>query len=225
MSRRKPASSRGLSIVEVAIVAAIAGMSLSLIAGLCKPMLAAQNSEAASLTGIQVIDSALYRLQSDVRQSDPNGIFICGRSGQSVSCSLASYATQPIEAQILAILTAQAGGAGPCRWDNTGRPLWSGFNIYWLAPDPAGVSTMYYAFVPANVNLGQNPAVLNADAAAAAAHAIGANDPLTIARNVTTLQSMVDVTHDRVALRLMGANTVGTSTSELTVQGDAYARN
>jgi hypothetical protein len=222
---RKPASSRGISVVEILIASTIAGMTIALIAGLCKPMLAAQHSEAASLAEIQVIDSTLYRLQRDVRQSDPNGIFVCSNQGNAVACNLASNLTVPTDAPALAILTAQVGGTGPTRWDATGRPSWCGFNVYWLTADGHGTNTLYFGFGSANVNVGADPSLLNADAAAAVTQAMAATDALTVAHDVLSLQSMVDITRDRVALRLVGQTSSGGSTNELSVQGDAYARN
>ena len=223
--RRRPASSsRGLSVVEVLVAAAIGGTAITLIACLCRPMLVAQNAEQAATDEIRVMDSTLYRLQRDVRQSDPNGIFICTRSSGSYTCDQASSFAQVTAAPYFAILSAQAGGTGPTHWDTSGRPAWSGFVVYWLVPDSNGTNALYSGFGSATIPFGQSPSILNGDVEAAVGRAVASGGE-TVAQNVLQFQSMVDIKNDRVALRLTGATTSGNSSNTLSVQGDTYARN
>jgi len=123
------------------------------------------------------------------------------------------------------VLTAQVHGSGPTRWDPTGRPSWKGFNVYWLVPDGTGTSTMYVAFGSANIAPGGSASVLNADAASAVAAALATTGADPIAHDLLHFQSMVDVNKDRVALRLVGLTTAHGASNQMTVQGDAYARN
>lgn len=199
--------------------------AIGLVIGLLRPILAAQNIEQSSTGEIQVIDAALYRLQRDVRQSDSNGIFVCASANGAVACTQASTYTSPAAAPALAVLTAEAGGNGPTRWDSTGHPLWTGFKVYWLAAGSDGDDSMYVAFEPASVSLNAEPAVLNSDAAQAVSAALGSSSPDRIADDISSLQSYADVTKDHVALRLTALTDPNNASSQLSVHGDAYARN
>ena len=141
-----------MSIPEILIATVIGISAIGLIVGLAKPMLSAQDAQQASMAEIQVMGSTLYRLQRDVRQSDPNGIFLCTSVSQSVGCVQASTYADLTDVSYFAVLTAQKNGTGPTRWDSTGRPSWSGFNVYWLAPDGNGTNTMYFAFGSARIS-------------------------------------------------------------------------
>lgn len=207
------------------IVCGIAGIVGSLVVALCRPMLSASQAEHASLQEIQTMDSTLYRMQRDARQSDPNGIFVCTGTGGTLACSPASGLAVPTNVSCLAMLTARPDGTGGAAWDSNGRPAWVGFSVYWLTADQLGTSTLMNGFGSANVAVGANPAVLNSDVIAAVNQAMTAANAETVALGIQNLQSMVDVTTDRVVLRLSGQNQTGGSTAELTVEGDAYARN
>ena len=223
---RKPASSnRGFSIPEVLTVSGIAGLVAVTIIVLTGPMLSASNAEIGSLHQIQMMDTTLYRLQREIRQSDPNGIFTCSVGSGQMSCALASDLSVPANVSYLAILTARSAGTGRTTWDGSGRPAWTGFNVYWLAPDSQGTNTLLYSFGSANVPAGPNPVILNSMVAAAAAQAVATPGATIVAENVRDVQTMVDVTHDHVTLHLAGLATYGSARSELSAQGDVYARN
>lgn len=225
MHHKRVSSNRGFSIPEVLTVSGIAGLVAVIIVVLTGPMLSASNAELGSLHQIQMMDTTLYRLQREIRQSDPNGIFTCSLSSGQMSCALASNLGVPTDVSYLAILTARSGGTGRTTWDGTGRPAWTGFNVYWLAADSQGTNTLSYNFGSANVPAGTNPAILNAVVAAAVAQAVAAPGATIVAENVQNIQTMVDVTHDHVTLHLSGLATYGSAKSELSAQGDVYARN
>lgn len=225
MLRKRDSKNRGFSIAEILIVSVIASLAIGMVVEICKPMLVAQDSEEAALAEIQIMDATLYRVQSDIRQSDPNGIFVCSDAALGIVCAQASNFATPTDATYLAILTAKTGGSGATLWDPTGRPAWTGFAIYWLAPDGTGTYTLHRGFAPAVIAIGSRPTILNADVVSAVTEAVADPTALLVSRDVARLQTMVDVTHDRVGLRLAGLSTVGNSTNELSVQGDAYARN
>ena len=226
MSRpRRASNNRGLSITETLVAAAISIAAIGLVVGLCRPILAAQDVEQRSTSEIQTVDATLYRLQRDVRQSDTNGIFICVNANAEITCTQASTYTSATDAPALAILTAEAGGSGPTRWDATGHPLWTGFKIYWLAAGNDGADTMFEAFEPASVSLNAEPSVLNSDAAQAVSAALATTDPDRVADDILTLQSVADVTKDHVALRLSALTDPSDQSSTLSVEADAYARN
>jgi type II secretory pathway pseudopilin PulG len=222
---KQGSKSRGFSIVEVLVVSLIAGLALGLVVEICKPMLAAQNSEEAALAEIQIMDATLYRMQSDLRQSDPNGIFVCSNAALGIACAQASDFTTPADATYLAILTAKDSGSGATLWDATGRPEWTGFVVYWLVPNGTGTYTLNRGFAPAVIALGTRPTILNADVVSAVTRAIADPAAVLVSGDVERMQTMVDVTRDRVALRIASLSTVGNATNELSVQGDAYARN
>ena len=214
-----------MSIPEILIAAAIGTSAIGLVIGLCRPILTAQDAEQNSTTEIQVIDDTLYRLQRDVRQSDTNGIFLCVSQNSAVTCTQAATYATPTAAPAFAILTAEAGGDGPTRWDSTGHPLWTGFKVYWIAPGADGEDALFLEFEPASVSLAAEPAILNSDAAQAVAAALATTDPQRVAGDIVELQSYADVTKDHVALRLTGQAPGAPAQSELQVEGDAYARN
>ena len=199
--------------------------AIGLVIGMCKPILTAQTVEQASTGEIQVVDATLYRLQRDVRQSDTNGIFVCTSADNAITCTQASTYSSPTDAPAFAILTAESGGSGPTRWDSTGHPLWTGFKVYWLAAGADGADTMYLAFEPASVSLSAEPSVLNSDAAQAVSAALAISAPDRVADDILSFQSYADVTRDHVALRLTALANPSDSSSQLSVQGDAYARN
>jgi hypothetical protein len=199
--------------------------AIGLVIGMCKPILNAQSIEQSSTGEVQVVDAALYRLQRDVRQSDANGIFACTNANSTIACTQASTYAAPTDAPALAVLTAESGGSGPTRWDSTGHPLWTGFKVYWLATGSDGADTLYLAFEPASVSLAAEPSVLNSDAAQAVAAALAATTPDRVADDIVSLQTYADVTKDHVALRLTALTNQSNSSSQLSVQGDAYARN
>jgi type II secretory pathway pseudopilin PulG len=222
---RKPASDqRGFSLTELLTVGVIACLVGTIIVVLSRPMISAGNAELASLQQLKLMDTTLYRLQREVRQSDPNGIYYCYQSSSEMSCNQASTLTYPTSVTYLAILTARQNGTGETTWDSSGRPSWTGFNVYWLVPDDQGTNSLHYAFGPANIGSGSNPSILNADVAKSVSQAVSSSG-LVIALHVQYLQTMVNITSDRVALRLSALGTSGRSTNELSVQGDVYARN
>lgn len=214
-----------MSIPEILIAAAIGMSAIGLVIGMCKPILTAQTVEQSSTGEVQVIDAALYRLQRDIRQSDANGVFVCTNTNSAIACTQASTYTSPTVAPALAVLTAESGGSGPTRWDSTGHPLWTGFKVYWLAAGADGADTLYLAFEPASVSLAAEPSILNSDAAQAVAAALASTGPDRVADDILSLQSYADVTKDHVAIRLTALTGQSGSSSQLSVQGDAYARN
>jgi prepilin-type N-terminal cleavage/methylation domain-containing protein len=223
---RKPGSSqRGVSLPELMVVTGIAGIVGSVMVALCQPMLSASQAEHASSQEIQTMDSTLYRMQRDARQTDPNGVFVCTGAGATLACSQASNLTTPTDVTCLAMLTARPLGTGSASWDASGRPVWVGFSVYWLSADQLGTYSLANGFGSANVPVGSNPAVLNSDVIGAVNQAVSSSDAVTIALGIERLQSMVDVSTDRIALRLVGKNKSGGATAELSVEGDAYARN
>lgn len=223
MLHKRASRERGVSIAELLTVTVIAGLVGTIVVALTRPIVSASNSELASLQEIQLMDTTLYRIQREIRQSDPNGIFVCTNAG-GMSCSLASNLTTPTSVTYLAILTARSNGTGEITWDSSGRAVWTGFNVYWLVPDAQGTNTLLYGFGPASVSDGDNPSILNSDVANAVSQAV-AGPGTTVAQNVRQLQTMVDVTSDHVTLVLVGLTSRGNATSELSVQGDVYARN
>jgi hypothetical protein len=94
-----------------------------------------------------------------------------------------------------------------------------------MTPDTVGTNTLMSGFGSANVPAGSNPAILNSDVIGAVNQAMTSPDAETVALGIKQLQTMVDVSTDRMVLRLVGQNTNNGSTAELSVEGDAYARN
>lgn len=224
--RRKPDSRRrGVSIPELLVVFGIASLVGTAVVALCHPMLSASQAERASLQEIQTMDSTLYRIQRDARQTDPNGVFVCTGSGGALTCSQASTLTTPTDVYCFAMLTARTNGTGGATWDANGRPAWAGFSVYWLVADSSGTYTLMNGFGPANVPIGSNPAILNSDVIDAVNQSMASADATTVALGIKQFQTMVDVSTDRMVIRLVGQTQYNGSTAELSVEGDAYARN
>jgi hypothetical protein len=207
------------------LVVGIAALVGSVMVSLCHPMLSASNAEHVSLQEIQTMDSTLYRMQRDARQTDPNGVFVCAGTGGGLSCTQASGLTTPTDVSCLAILTARPNGTGSAAWDSSGRPAWVGFSVYWLSADQLGTYTLMNGFGSASIPAGSNPSILNSGVVAAVDQAMTSATAVAVASGIERLQSMVDVATDRIALRLVGKNQKNGATAELSVEGDAYARN
>jgi hypothetical protein len=111
-------------------------------------------------------------------------------------------------------------------WDSSGRPAWTGFQIYWLDANADNSSQLLrYAFAPATIQPGINPVILNADVVTALGSAMTSPSAETVAESVDDIQTFVNVTHDSVAVRLGSAAAVDAASDSTTVQSDAYARN
>jgi hypothetical protein len=225
LRRKQDSKQRGVSLPELLVVAGIASLVGSIVVALCHPMLSASQAEHASLQEIQTMDSTLYRLQRDARQTDPNGVFVCTGSGANLSCSQASTLTVPTDVSCLAMLTARPNDTGRTAWDANGRPAWVGFSVYWMSADTIGTYTLMAGFGSANVPSGTDPAILNSDVIGAVNQAMTSANAETVALGIKQFQTMVDISTDRMVLRLVGQTDNNGSIAELSVEGDAYARN
>lgn len=210
---------------EIMTVMVVAAIITTIIVEVFRPMVVAADAEQADTDVVQTLDASLDRIQRDIRQSDPNGIFVCSGLSADATCTAASDLTAPTGVEYLAVLTGRAGGDGTMEWDDTGRPLWTGFDVFWLADDSSGTQDLFEAFAPAQIQPGVDPVILNADVVNAVALATSTSSPQTVGRSVQSIETMVDVTHDRVALILTSASSEGQSANAAAVRGDAYARN
>lgn len=210
---------------EIMTVSIIAIIVTTIVASLFTSISGAAGSEQVDADLVQSANAALYRIQRDIRQSDPNGIFACAVSGGAVTCTPGSDLTTATDVRYLAVLTALDGGDGMVQWDNSGRPAWTGFNVYWLSPDGNGTYDLASGFAPAQIAPGASPAILNADVINAVSSATASADPAVIAHSISDIQTMVDVAKDRVAIRITSQSSDGPDTNSTSVQSDAYARN
>lgn len=210
---------------EVMTVVIIAAIVTTIVMSLFKAMAGAAGAEETDTDLVQSADEALYRIQRDVRQSDPNGIFICTGAGSAAVCTPGSDVSTPTDVQYFAILTARIGGNGPMNWDDSGRPAWTGFDVYWMVPDGNGTNNLAEAFAPALIAPGANPAILNADVINAVATVSASSNYEVVTHSILRIQTMVDVSKDRVAIRIFSQSTSGSHTNTTSVQSDAYARN
>jgi type II secretory pathway component PulJ len=213
-------------LIEVLTAAMIAAMVMTMSVAVFRPAVTVADAERVNTTLVQSMDSALYRVQRDIRQSDPNGIFVCSGATPPTSCILASSLTSATHTQYFAILTARDGGSGEMNWDSSGRPAWTGFQIYWLDASASNASQLLrYAFAPATIQPGIDPVILNADVVTAVGSAMSSPSADTVAQNIDDIQTWVNVTQDSVGVRLGSAAANGTAADTTTVQSDTYARN
>jgi type II secretory pathway pseudopilin PulG len=215
---------RGFSLAEALTATVIFGLVGMFVATIVPHAIGSSSKQQAKVDTVQSATKALYRLQRDLRQSDPNGIFICSVAA-ATTCNLASSYTTLQDAPYLAILTQHVNGTGQITWDPTGKPGWQGFNVYWLAPDGYGGSTLMSAFANAPVSPGINPVIQNADVVNAVDAALASKSAETVAASIADIQTMVLISADRVALKISARSSVGTGTNETTVESDTFARN
>jgi type II secretory pathway pseudopilin PulG len=210
---------------EIMTVVIIAIIVTTIVASVFMSVDGTAGAEQIDSDLVQSANQALYQIQRDVRQSDPNGIFACSTTGGAVTCTPGSDLAAPTDVQYLAVLTARDGGDGMVQWDISGRPAWTGFIVYWLSPDGSGANDLASGFAPAQIAPGANPAILNADVINAVGSATAVADPSIIAHSILGVKTMVDIAKDRVAIRITSQSTDGTDTNSTSVQSDAYARN
>jgi len=200
---------------------------MTMAVALIRPAVTAADAEQAQTELVHSIDNALYRIQRDIRQSDPNGIFVCSASvQQTTTCTLASSLPAVTATTYLAILTAHTNGDDLINWDRSGRPAWTGFDVYWLEPEANGNGeALRYCFASATIQPGTAPAILNADVVNAVASAVSSASAETVARSVSEIDTVVKVSNDSVAVRLRGTTTDRSGSQPISVQADTYARN
>jgi type II secretory pathway pseudopilin PulG len=216
-------------MIEVLTATFVGGIVMTMAVALIRPAVTAADAEQAQTELVHSIDNALYRIQRDIRQSDPNGIFVCSVSTQqTTACTLASSLPAVTSTTYLVILTAHTNGDDLINWDSSGRPAWTGFDVYWLQPDANGSGNgevLRYCFAQASIQPGTAPVILNADVVNAVASAVSSASAVTVARSVSEIDTVVKVSNDSVAVRLKGTTTDRTGSQPISVQADTYARN
>jgi prepilin-type N-terminal cleavage/methylation domain-containing protein len=209
---------RGYTIAELLVVLVIMGFVSSFVALIVGPLFSAVNSQAAKVDTIQAAEKSFYRIQRDLHQSNMNGVYVCTYPAPT-TCSAPSSALSG--ATVIAIITPKANGSGQLAWDNSqGQPQWTGFNVYWLAPDANGVSTLYYKF--ADPTSGASTSVSSADAAVNIA--LGAT-PQALATSVTALQIDQTSTTNSIGLKMFATGSEGRSTNATSFESDTLTRN
>lgn len=223
--KRDSRTRRAFSIAEALVVVAVFGLLAGIVAAIVPKLVTAPSSEQAKTDTLQSLTQAMYSIQSDVRQSDPNGIFACAASNGGTTCTAASDFVQLTDAPYLAVLTAHANGSGDVTWDAEGKPVWTGFNVYWLAADGQGGFDLEYGFGAAQVSPGADPAILNPDVSNAVNAAVAAPGPKIIAHSISSLQTMVTTATDRVSLRVAAQSNEHGRVNETSSESGAFARN
>jgi len=223
--RKRASNSRGFSLPEILTVTVIAALASTIVVALFRPLVESTGAAQASSDVMMSLNEALYVIQRDIRQSDPNGIFVCSGSAQAPACTPGSELPTLTDAKYLVILTAQTDGGGSMNWDSSGRPQWTGFDVYWLSTDVNGSPVLVHEFAAAAIQAGVNPQILNADVINAVSVAANSTSPDIVAHSVQSVQTAVNVTYDRVSLQISFSSTTGTHTTARSVRGDAYARN
>lgn len=225
MSHRKNSRvRRGFSLSEMLTVIVILGILTGVIVAVVQPIISAPNKEQAKVDTVHAGARAMYRLQRDLRQSTPTGIFVCTYPAPS-TCTSAPAALTP--ASVLAVITARVNGTGQVQYDpSSGQAKWQGYNVYWLVADAQGGTDLVYAFGSANgLGSGANAGIVAATATTAVNNALASASPLTITPGVTSLQTRVSVPTSTVGLLLTAQTAVGGHTNETSYESDTVARN
>ncbi|HZV78174.1 MAG TPA: type II secretion system protein [Candidatus Binatus sp.] len=218
MSQQRINARRGYTIAEVLTVTVIMGFISTFVALIVGPTFRAVNQQGAKIDTLTAAERAFYRIQRDIHQSNVNGVYVCTYPAPS-TCAPPTAALA--NATVIVMITPKKNGTGQLAWDTAqGQPQWQGFNIYWLAPDKNGVSSLNYAFN--DPTGGATETVGSADAAVDNALAA---QPQFLATSVTGIQISQNVTTSKIGLKMLATATEGTSTNTTSFESDTTARN
>lgn len=216
-------SQRGFTIAEVLTVMVIVGLILGSIAMAMPLFLKAPTEAQLQVDNVQTAALALYKVQRDLRQSDPSGIFSCSMP-PLVVCTTANGPPSPTPA--LVVLTAD-NPSGEFKPNANGGPDWQGFNVYWLTPNSDGTSNdLKRAYFPDPIwnfpvlSLGTQEAT----AAVVLTTVLTTGSAVTVATHVRQLSVSVDKTSNIAGLQLDGGDLTG-NVSRLSLTSNTYVRN
>lgn len=199
------------------MVLVMMGLFTGFVALIFGPIISAPSKHQAKADTVLTAAQIMYRLQRDIRQSHPSGIWVCTNSS-SPMC--AQPTATPTSAPVLAVLTSRSSGNGQAQWDsNNGQPLWQGFNVYWLVPDGQGSNNLAYAFSP------YSGGPINFTTVEGAVQSALQNGGETVAHAVYDLQTSLDVPTSTAGLRIFSQSTVSGHTNETSYESDTVIRN
>lgn len=184
------------------------------------PLMSQPNRQQAKVDTLQAATRAMYRMQRDLRMSDPSAVYACTYPSPS-TCSTPATMTSTA---VIAIATPRVNGNGQPKWDPAnGQPQWQGFNVYWLSPDPndATKTNLMFKYTTATIQPGTFTGADNS----AVNGAISATDAELLATGVTDLQTFRDTTNSIVGFKFKAQATDGGRTNETTLQSNVNTRN
>lgn len=218
MSQRRTNAERGFTIAEALTVTVIMAFVSTFVALIVGPTFKAASSQGAKIDTLQAAERAFYRMQRDIHSSNVNGVYVCTYPAPTTCTSPQAALTN---ATILVMISPKANGTGQLSWDSAqGQPQWRGFNVYWIAPDANGVSSLNYAF-----NDPSGGAVESVGSADAAVNNALATTPQYLATSVTAMQVSQTVTTSTIGLKMLATSTDNSSTNATSFESDTVARN
>lgn len=213
---------RGFTIAETLVVAVILGLMLTAIVGSVAPLLSAPDRVQAKSDALTPATAGLYVLQRDIRESDANGVFVCG--GMPITCGDGGVSQATSE---LAVATARESASLDAPFSLVGgTPDWQGFTVYWQ-PEPGIV---YRTFVPeSNMNQDSNDdtqrSALAPLAADAVTSALAEPAPPIAMRNVASLAVSIYMAAGIISIHIVGMGSAGGHGNTATFDTDVFTRN
>jgi hypothetical protein len=209
---------RGFTIAEALTVTVIMAFVSTFVALIVGPTFKAASSQGAKIDTLQAAERAFYRMQRDIHGSNVNGVYVCTYPAPTV-CTTPTAALA--NATVIVMISPKKNGTGQLSWDpSQGQPAWQGFNVYWIAPDANGVSSLNYAF-----NDPSGGAVETVGSADAAVNNALAATPQYLATSVTSIQMSQNVTTKTIGLKMSATSTDSNFTNTTSFESDTVARN
>ena len=207
---------RGYTIAELLSVVFILALIMSLVALIIGPIMRSQSQTQAKVDTVQAADTALYRLERDLRNTDINQIYSCTISASPV-CS--APATTLTNTAAIVLASAYKSGTGPFQLVTlTGQPAWQGATVYWV--DSVGNINVKFD-TPASYSGG----TLKDTDAENAVKDVTASGGMRLARFVEQLSLAVPNIGHKVSLQMQAKSTVNGTVNETTYTTDLQTRN
>lgn len=222
-SFRRNKYSRAFSLAELLTVIVIFGLLSTLGTLVIAPLMSQPNRQQAKVDTIQAATRAMYRMERDLRMTSPSAVYACTYPAPS-TCTSPTAIQGLTSTQVIAIATPRVNGNGQPKWDpSNGQPVWQGFNVYWLAPDPndATKTNLMFKYTTATIQPGTFTGADNSSVNTA----ISATDAELLATGVTDLQTFMDPTNNIVGFKFKAQATDGGHTNETTLQSNVNTRN
>ncbi len=218
-SSHRSKSSRAFSVAELLTCVVIFGLLSTLGTLVIAPLLSQPSRQQAKVDTVQAATRAMYRIERDIRMSDPSAVYACTYPAPTTCNAIAPGVLT--STQVFVIASPRLNGTGQAKWDSNGAPVWQGFNVYWLVSDGKGGYNLMYVFTTATVQpgtfLGSDNKSVN--------DAISVDTPELLATGVTELKTFMDSNSSTVGFKFTAQATVDGHTNETNFESNTEARN
>jgi len=211
-------------MAELLAVTVIFGLISTVAAAVVGPLLRAPGQEQAKVDTVEAVAKAVYRMQSDVRQSTKGGIYYC-TNVVPTTCTAPAVGASPAPAQTLVITSPRNGPAGPLTISSAGSAQQQGYNVYWLTQnaDNPNETDLVYTFVA-------NPAGWQDQSLYISQHVVdptlgSGTPPEVVVESVTGMSVGLNSSTNDVHLSLTARSNDQPDTNESTFVADTTFRN